>query len=189
MEGTAGFGSLITAAKHTLITVLCRDWRLASCLASEAELPDAAPGMVVPDHHLGSSRGWKHRGKSSTPPCNTPLPQRLVIAICVYGEPFTTGTLLGGYLGDGPPPTSAMMLQRNSISTMPMPPLLNSRRICIPHPISALIRNSIFDKQASGAERFMVHEIPRGYINAGSRRGSSRLQHAREEGGNCQKKL
>ena len=38
-------------------------------------------------------------------------------------------TLLGGYRGEGPPPTMARMLLRKSISTMPMPPLLNSRRI------------------------------------------------------------
>lgn len=46
------------------------------------------------------------------------------------GVPGLARTLLGGYRGDGPPPTMAMMLVRNSISTMPMPPLLNSRRIC-----------------------------------------------------------
>lgn len=35
-------------------------------------------------------------------------------------------TLLGGYLGLRPPPTIARMLQRKSISTMPMPPLEKS---------------------------------------------------------------
>lgn len=38
--------------------------------------------------------------------------------------------LLGGYLGEEPPPTSARMLQRKSISTIPIPPLSNSRRNC-----------------------------------------------------------
>ena len=38
--------------------------------------------------------------------------------------------LLGGYCGASPPPTMARMLQRNSISTMAMPPLANSRRNC-----------------------------------------------------------
>ena len=32
-------------------------------------------------------------------------------------------TLFGEYLGDRPPPTSARMLQRKSISTCPIPPL------------------------------------------------------------------
>ena len=33
-------------------------------------------------------------------------------------------------MGELPPPTRARMLQRNSISTMAMPPLANSRRNC-----------------------------------------------------------
>ena len=60
---------------------------LLSNLAPEAELPNAAALVVVPDHDL-----------------------------------------VGGYLGVSPPPTSARMLQRKSISTFPMPPLLNSLR-------------------------------------------------------------
>lgn len=38
--------------------------------------------------------------------------------------------LEGGYFGLGPPPTKQKMLQRNSISTMPMPPSSKSRRSC-----------------------------------------------------------
>ena len=37
-------------------------------------------------------------------------------------------TLCGGYRGISPPPTKAKMLQRNNISTTPMPPLVKSRR-------------------------------------------------------------
>lgn len=37
-------------------------------------------------------------------------------------------TLFGEYLGVGPPPTMANRLHLNSISTIPIPPLLNSRR-------------------------------------------------------------
>ena len=38
--------------------------------------------------------------------------------------------LLIGNWGEVPPPTMARMLQRNNISTMPMPPFSNSRRNC-----------------------------------------------------------
>lgn len=37
---------------------------------------------------------------------------------------------VGGYFGAGPPPTIARMLQRKSISTIPMPPLLKPRQNC-----------------------------------------------------------
>ena len=41
-------------------------------------------------------------------------------------------TLFGGYRGFGPPPTSASRLQRKSISTMPMLPVLNTRwNVCL----------------------------------------------------------
>lgn len=39
-------------------------------------------------------------------------------------------TLLGAYRGDGPPPTIARMLHRNSISTIPMPPLSKPLQNC-----------------------------------------------------------
>ena len=38
-------------------------------------------------------------------------------------------TLLGGYLGDLPPPTKAKILDRFNISTIPIPPSANSRRL------------------------------------------------------------
>ena len=41
-------------------------------------------------------------------------------------------TLFGGYAAERPPPTSARMLHRKSISTMPIPPFEKSRRyVCL----------------------------------------------------------
>ena len=51
------------------------------------------------------------------------------------GRPWWSSYMIafvGGYLGTAPPPTRQKMLQRNSISTIAMPPSSKSRRNCTP---------------------------------------------------------
>lgn len=96
-------------------------------LAPEAELPDTLGLVVIPYHDLWCIRAGTtyvmlpscHAWCASTA-ASKPMRQRGATLV----------TLVGGYLGAGPPPTMARMLQRNSISTMPMPPLLNPRQNC-----------------------------------------------------------
>lgn len=98
-------------------------------LAPKAELAYTPVLVVIPDHHLyeAAQQANHHHHDPSHPrmfdPCQASLP---------HGQPQPHGlltssppplTLLGGYLGLGSPPTSARRLQRNSISTMPMPPV------------------------------------------------------------------
>ena len=92
-------------------------------LAPKAELRDYAPLVIIPYHHLHTvqprkyqSLRWRHPGK---------LPVR-------HRWPNLRSILafVGGNLGVVPPPTIARMLHLNSISTMPIPPLLNSLRNC-----------------------------------------------------------
>lgn len=117
-----------------------RPARKLPCLAAERQLADALALVVVPDHDLQarggaqpraakSSADWQPLPWGASQPAFDPwpaLPQQQL----GLGGGAPDPTLLGGYLGEGPPPTIARMLHRNSISTMPMPPSLNPRQNC-----------------------------------------------------------
>lgn len=59
----------------------------------------------------------------------------------------TAVTLFGGYLGAAPPPTMARMLHLNSISTMPMPPLLKPLQNCKSQVLFKVLCMSTFARQ------------------------------------------
>jgi hypothetical protein len=84
---------------------------VAMCMVCGARRPH--PGSRVFERHLRA-------------PPQPPPPSWL----CRRGGAARRPTLLGGYCGASPPPTMASMLQRKSISTMPMPPLLKPRQNC-----------------------------------------------------------
>jgi hypothetical protein len=119
-------------------------------LTAEAELANALDLVVIPYHdlpqqHLQTSESEFHSRKreSQLLLCQN-LQERndrhdAELGAAAMLQPISgqsgccssaVHTLVGGYLGAGPPPTMARMLHLNSISTMPIPPLLKPRQNC-----------------------------------------------------------